>query len=168
MVTSSSSSLFTGRALDQIPVLRKFARRRVSSYDRTGGNLDFLIIAPGEKKTIFDVEGPGCITHIWSTQAAMGAPFFPRHVIIRMWWDHEEHPSVECPLGDFFGLGHGERINFCSAPLQMSPQSGKGMNCWWPMPFRKHARIEIENDNPQSWTLDPEKLLRKKPGMNLS
>jgi hypothetical protein len=153
--------------LDRIYTLRKFHRKRISSYDRTGGNNDFLIIAPGEKKIIFDIDGPGCIRHIWTTQLTFGAPFFPRHTIIRMWWDHEESPSVECPLGDFFGLGHGERINFTAGPVQMSPQNGKAMNCWWPMPFKTHARIEIENANPPtSWIIDPEKSLKKIPGMD--
>ena len=152
--------------LRDVARLRRFKRKRQSSYDRTGGNIDFLIIAPGEKVVIFDEEGPGCITHIWTTQAGMGAKYFPRHVIVRIWWDGEEEPSVECPLGDFFGLGHGERQNFHSAPLQMSPQDGKGMNCWWPMPFKKHARIEIENDNPGMWTINPERLIEKIPGMN--
>jgi hypothetical protein len=153
--------------LSKIFELRSYRRKRVSSYDPSGGNLDFLIIKAGEKRVIFDINGPGCIRHIWSTQAAMGAPSFPRHVIVRIWWDHEEHPSVECPLGDFFGLGHGERTNFNAGPVQMSPESGKGMNCWWPMPFQKHARIEIENDNLTSWTLDPSgKGIRRTSGMN--
>ena len=158
--------VFGSYSLRDVMKLGSFRRRRVSSYDKSGGNLDFLIIAPGEKRVIFDVEGSGCINHIWTTQSVFNAPFFPRHIIIRMWWDDEDLPSVECPLGDFFGLGHGERINFHSAPLQMSPEKGKAMNCWWPMPFRKHARIEIENTNPNSWTMDPGHLLKKKPGMN--
>jgi D-arabinan exo alpha-(1,3)/(1,5)-arabinofuranosidase (non-reducing end) len=157
---------FGTTSLRDVAKLRNFKRRRVSSYDRSGANLDFLIIKPNERVVIFDQEGPGCITHIWSTQMAMGAKFFPRHVIVRIWWDNEEEPSVECPLGDFFGLGHGERINFHTMPLQMSPQKGKGMNCWWPMPFKKHAKIEIENDNPTSWTIDPDHIPKKLPGMN--
>ncbi|MFX0101153.1 MAG: glycoside hydrolase family 172 protein [Candidatus Hodarchaeota archaeon] len=148
---------FGSTSLRDVARLRNFKRRRESSYDRTGANIDFFHIKPGEKKIIFDVDGPGCINHIWTTQLALGAKFWPRHVIIRMWWDDEEEPSVECPLGDFFGLGHGERINFISEPLQMSPAGGKGFNCWWPMPFKKHARIEIENDNPSSKCIDPEK-----------
>ncbi len=138
--------------LKNVMELRPFKRRRVSSYDRTGGNKDNLTIKPGEKRVIFDVKGPGCITHIWTTQACR-VPFFPRHIIIRMWWDGEKLPSVECPLGDFFGLGHGDRRDFNSAPLQMSPQAGKGMNCWWPMPFRHSARIEIEYDVPKGGDL---------------
>jgi hypothetical protein len=124
-----------------------------------------LQIAPGEKRIIFDVEGPGCINHIWTTQLCSNAKFWPRHVTIRMWWDDEDEPSVECPLGDFFGVGHGERVNFISEPLQMSPEDGKGFNSWWPMPFRKRARIEIENDNPTSLIPDATHLLKKKPGL---
>src|SRR6056297_2872123 len=122
-----------GRNLRELMRLNSFKRKRTSSRDETGGNLDFLIIKPGEKRTIFDQNGPGCINHIWTTQMALFAPFYPRHIIIRIWWDKEENPSVECPLGDFFGLGHGELINFNSLPLQMSPEDGRGMNCWWPM-----------------------------------
>lgn len=156
---------FGSTSLRDIAKLRDFKRKRVSSYDETGGNDDYLVIAPGERRVIFDEDGPACITHIWTTQSIMGSKFWPRHVIIRIWWDDEKEPSVECPLGDFFGLGHGERINFVSAPLQMSPQDGKGMNCWFPMPFKEHARIEIENDNPDSfnWVAPP---FRKIPGMN--
>ncbi len=160
--TNSNSS-----SLRDIVKLRKFKRKRVSSYDRTGGNMDMLFIKPGEKRTIFDVDGPGCINHIWTTQMCSNAKFWPRHVIIRMWWDDEDedNPSVECPLGDFFGVGHGERVNFVSEPLQMSPEEGKGFNSWWPMPFKKHARIEIENDNPTSRIPDADNLLKKKPGL---
>lgn len=138
---------FGGNSLRNLPRLRSFKRRRVSSYDRTGGNYDWFVITPNEKKIIFDVDGPACITHFWTTQAALFMPFYARHVILRIWWDNEPEPSVECPLSDFFGCGHGEFHNFTSAPLQMSPRGGKGFNSWWPMPFRKHARIEITNEN---------------------
>ncbi len=154
-----------GRNLRELMRLNSFKRKRTSSRDETGGNLDFLIIKPGEKRTIFDQNGPGCINHIWTTQMALFAPFYPRHIIIRIWWDKEENPSVECPLGDFFGLGHGELINFNSLPLQMSPEDGRGMNCWWPMPFKKHAKIEIENDNPTSRIFDPNNIPKLKKGI---
>lgn len=152
-------------SLHDIAKIKDFQRKRVSSYDRTGGNLDFFTIAPGERKIIFDVDGPGCITHIWTTQMAWNAPSWPRHVIIRIWWDDEVEPSVECPLGDFFGLGHGKRITYNAEPVQMGPQHGKGFNCWWPMPFKNHARIEIENDNPSSRVLDPDHPGKLKPGI---
>jgi hypothetical protein len=143
-------SIMGSNSLRTIFRLTDSTRRRTSSYDRTGGNRDFLVIAPGERKVIFEEAGPGCITHIWTTQLCGGAKRWPRNIILRIWWDDEPAPSVECPLGDFFGLGHGERIDFVSMPLQMSPQKGKGFNCWWPMPFKSRARIEIENDEPES------------------
>jgi hypothetical protein len=140
---------FGSTSLRDLANLRDFKRKRVSSFDRTGGNKDAFLIPCKQKRIIFDVDGPGCISHIWSTQSTFRAKYWPRHIIIRIWWDNEKEPSVECPLGDFFGLGHGKRINFVSAPIQMSPKHGKGMNCWWPMPFKTHAKIEIENDNPK-------------------
>jgi hypothetical protein len=76
-----------------------------------------------------------------------GDDLFTRRALIRMWWDGEREPSVEVPIGDFFGIGHGVMKNFVSAPLQMSPQDGRGMNSWWPMPFEE-ARIAVENQGP--------------------
>jgi len=73
-----------------------------------------------------------------------GDDLLPRKAVIRMWWDGEAEPSVECPLGDFFGMAFGRFKNFVSAPIQLSPEDGRGMNCWWPMPFAS-ARIEVEN-----------------------
>ena len=153
---------FGTSSLNDLPKLKKFKRLRKSSFDKTGGNFDFTVIAPSEKLIIFDVDGPGCINHIWTTQSCFGSKFWPRHIIIRIWWDNEENPSVECPLGDFFGMGHGERKNFISEPIQMSPENGQGLNCWWKMPFKKHARIEIENDNPDSFTFNTDGLYDEK------
>jgi len=76
-----------------------------------------------------------------------GDDLFTRRSLLRMWWDGETTPSVEVPVGDFFGIGHGAMRNFVSAPLQMSPQDGRGMNSWWPMPFDQ-ARIAVENQGP--------------------
>ncbi len=132
-------------SLRDIAKLRRFKRKRVSSYDPSGGNKDYWEFAPKERKTIAEIQGAGCITHIWVTMTNF-EKYFPRNVIVRMWWDHETEPSVQAPIGDFFGCGHGKRVDFTSAPLQMSPQGGKGFNCWWPMPFGTHAKIEIEND----------------------
>ncbi|UYP46626.1 hypothetical protein NEF87_002911 [Candidatus Lokiarchaeum ossiferum] len=157
--------LLRSTSLRDLIKLSSFKRKRISSYDKSGGNLDMVFIKPGEKTTIFNVDGPGCINHIWTTQMVNNAKFWPRHIIIRMWWDDEETPSVECPLGDFFGLGHGDKQNFVSEPLQMSPQNGKAFNSWWVMPFKNHARIEIENDNPTSLIPDSNFLLKKKPGI---
>ena len=64
-----------------------------------------------------------------------------------MWWDGESSPSVDVPIGDFFGVGFGMRRNFTSLPLQMSPEEGRSMNCWFPMPFATGARFEVVNDS---------------------
>ena len=74
-----------------------------------------------------------------------------RRIVLRMYWDGRAEPSVECPIGDFFGLGHGMRKDFITAPLQMSPQDGKGFNAWWPMPFRDKAVIEVENQGTEGY-----------------
>ena len=69
-----------------------------------------------------------------------------RKMLIRMFWDGELSPSVEAPIGDFFGMGHGTTKNFVSAPLMMSPQDGKAMNCFFSMPFFSSARVEVESN----------------------
>lgn len=122
-------------------------RKRISSYDQTGGNDDWIDVQPGEKVTIGKEDCTGCITHLWCTIKCKDR-YYLRNIIIRLYWDDEQDdkPSVEVPIGDFFGLGHAKHKNFVSLPLQMSPQSGKGFNCWWPMPFSKGFKITIEND----------------------
>jgi hypothetical protein len=126
-------------------------RRRISSYDTTGGNHDWFDVKPGEKVMIGDIKGAGCITHIWCTILCKKR-YYLRNIIIRMYWDDEKDntPSVEAPIGDFFGLGHAKCRNFVSMPLQMSPQRGRAFNCWWPMHFSKGFKISVENDNTKS------------------
>jgi Protein of unknown function (DUF2961) len=99
-------------------------------------------IAGGETATLADVEGPGAVQHIWLT-------VHPRHwrsLVWRIWWDDEETPSVETPLGDFFCSGWGERCNVSSMPVAVNPAGG--FNCYWVMPFRRRARITVENLSP--------------------
>ncbi|MFO7795221.1 MAG: glycoside hydrolase family 172 protein [Promethearchaeati archaeon] len=129
-------------------------RRRLSSYDLYGGNHDWIDIEPGKTVILGEYEGSGCITHIWCTCMSFFKNYL-RHVIIRMYWDGEteDTPSVEVPLGDFFGMGHAERENFVSLPLQMSPQNGKGFNCWFPMPFSQSFKITLENDTSKNFRL---------------
>ena len=137
-------------SLASLARLRDFTRRRLSSWDRTGANRDFVLVPPGQRVELGRLAGAGCVKHIWVTTMA-----FPpeQHelcsLVLRMWWDGEASPSVEVPLGDFFGIGFGLRRNFVSLPLQMSPQDGRGMNCWFPMPFAAGARFEIENQGSQ-------------------
>ena len=134
--------------LSNIMMAKQSKRKRVSSYDRTGGNDDRYYIAPGERRVIASIDGACVINHIWMTH--QNGDFQEeknslRKVVLRMYWDDEEYPSVEVPLGDFFGMGHGLCKNYWSVPLQMAPEDGKALNCWFPMPFRKHAKIEVEN-----------------------
>jgi len=144
-------------SLNDIAKLRpdSVKRRRISSYDESGDNRDWIDIKPGETAILGEFEGAGCITHIWCTCACPLTRYSMRHAILRMYWDGEteDKPSVEVPIGDFFGLGHGKRKNFVSLPLQMSPNKGKGFNCWWPMPFSQSFKITLENDNLKSFRI---------------
>jgi len=125
--------------------LRDARTRRFSSYDRTGGNDDRLHIEPGETVTIAETTGAGIVTHIWATMSCE-SPHFLRKVVLRAYWDGESEPSIECPIGDFFGMGHAATRNFASLPLQMSPQDGKAFNCYFPMPFARHMRLTVTSE----------------------
>lgn len=129
-------------------------RKRISSYDKTGDNFDWIDVKPEYKVVLAEVEGAGCIKHIWCTKMCF-AKHALRNAIVRMYWDGEpdDKPSVEVPIGDFFGMGHAKCKNFVSLPLQMSPQAGKGFNCWWPMHFSKGFKITLENDNLKKFRL---------------
>ncbi|MEI6916625.1 MAG: glycoside hydrolase family 172 protein [Armatimonadota bacterium] len=137
-------------SLAGLPMLRDYTSHRISSYDKTGNNQDSWLIQPGEKRVLAEINGSGCIKHIWTTLGIVREDFC-RSIVIRMYWDGCDEPSVECPIGDFFGLGHGMRKNFNSLPMQMAPQNGKGFNCWWPMPFNQKAVIEVENQGDDAY-----------------
>jgi hypothetical protein len=101
------------------------------------------ITVPGKSvSTLMDVKGPGVIQHIWITVD----PKFYRDLILRMYWDGEKTPSVECPVGDFFCNGWKTRNNVLALPINVNPSGG--FNCYFPMPFRKSARITIEQRGP--------------------
>ena len=139
-----------GNSLDTLFVLGASRSRRASSYDRSGGNHDWVDIAPSETRSIADLRGPGIIRHIWCTTWAAqpdgtAEKMHLRKMVLRMYWDRETTPSVEAPLGDFFGMGHGMTRNFVAGPLAMSPEDGRAFNCFFPMPFASNARITIEN-----------------------
>ncbi|MCC7353894.1 MAG: DUF2961 domain-containing protein [Anaerolineae bacterium] len=125
--------------------------RRASSYDRRGGNRDRISLAADETAVLLDVKGPGCVTHIWITAHSIEHNYL-RKVLLRMYWDGEKEPSVLVPLGDFFGMGHGETATFWSLPLVMAPSSGTGLNSYFPMPFSSGARIEVTSENFASET----------------
>ncbi len=123
-----------------------YVQKRVSSYDRTGGNADFRPLAPGATLELLDVPGPGIITHIWITIASP-EQLHLKKLVLRMNWDEEATPSVEAPIGDFFGLGLGEYFLYQSIPLAVAPD--KALNSFFSMPFQKHARITVTNEGTE-------------------
>ena len=129
--------------LANLPQAKDYVQRRISSYDTTGGNADFRQIAGGETLPLLDAAGPGLITHIWITVASPD-PQHLKALVLRAYWDGETAPSVETPLGDFFGLGLGDYYRYQSIPLSVG--SDKALNCFFPMPFQKRARITVSND----------------------
>lgn len=116
------------------------------SWDRTGGNHDYLEVPPGQTVTLLDYQGAGEIHRFWMTISPRNVPAL-RQVILRMYWDNETNPSVECPIGDFFGVGFGEWRSYQSLPMD---ESSGGFNCYWPMPFHQHARWTLENRSGQA------------------
>lgn len=114
-----------------------------SSYDRTGGNRDSWRIEPGQTQEVFKAEGTGIVTHIWFTIAAQGGDHL-KEIVLRMYWDGNSNPSVETPVGDFFGLNLGQYFIYESAFLNCS--SVKALNSYFAMPFRKGARITVTNE----------------------
>ena len=97
-------------------------------------------IKPGQIFTLAEMEGPGAIQHLWMTPTGNW-----RFSILRIYWDDEQEPSVECPVGDFFGQGWNTYAQLTSLPVCVNP--GSAFNCYWPMPFRKKCRITMENIN---------------------
>ena len=100
----------------------------------------YTVIPAGETLTLADIEGSGCIQHIWMTT---GGKTSWRDTILRFWWDDSAVPSVECPMGDFFACGWGQYAQVSALPICVNP--GRAFNCYFPMPFRRHARITMEN-----------------------
>ena len=123
--------------------LRSYKTRRSSSWDRTGGNGDAVGVAPGASATILEVTGAGVVTHLWFTIASDDEHHL-KNLVLRAWWDGEESPSVEVPIGDFFGLGLGEYFVYQSAMLAVA--SVKALNSYFQMPFSKTAKMTVTNE----------------------
>lgn len=102
----------------------------------------YVIIEPGETYTIAEMDGPGAIQHIWMTPTGTW-----RWTIMRIYWDNETTPSVECPIADFFCMGWNTFSQLVSLPVCVNP--GSAFNSYWSMPFRKHCKITMENINPK-------------------
>lgn len=165
-----------GGVLAALTRVRDVRSARASSWDPSGRNQDYWVMPPGESIVLADLEGPGCITHIWMTQFcrrvlgpglldpvqvgqtvpvleihnALGLsweapdPDYYRKVLLKIYWDDQEHPSVLAPLG-----------NFASTPFTVSSKEQErhtfggtaALNCYLQMPFKRRARIELENQN---------------------
>ena len=132
--------------LSSIVQIQDLRNKRVSSYDQTGGNADYVVAPSGETVTLADIPESGMVKHIWLTLRC-DDPMIRRNAVLRMYWDGEEHSSVECPLGDFFGQGWGEAYPFLSLPMAAAPEHGRALNSYWPMPFGDGARITLENQS---------------------
>ena len=100
-------------------------------------------LQPNSVATLAEIEGPGAIQHMWMTVP----PSAWRRLVLRFYWDHEEVPSVEVPLGDMFCNGWCARCNVNSLPVAVNPAGG--FNSYWEMPFRRHARLTLENLSPE-------------------
>jgi hypothetical protein len=126
--------------------LRSYKNRRSSSWDRSGGNGDAVPVEPGASHTLLDVTGAGAVVHIWFTINS-DDPMHLKNLVLRAWWDGESTPSVEAPIGDFYGLGLGEYFTYQSALLTVAP--AKALNCYFEMPFATAAKITVTNEGPK-------------------
>lgn len=111
----------------------------------------FIRLNAGATATVMDVDGPGVIQHIWLVIAQQingkWTDTVNRGIVIRFHWENEAEPSVEVPVPDFFAIGHGKVGPVNSLPVVVNPLNA--MNCFWPMPFRKHARITLTNETKE-------------------
>ncbi|MGY8826868.1 MAG: glycoside hydrolase family 172 protein [Candidatus Latescibacterota bacterium] len=136
--------------LDQLTQLRSGHTGRVSSWAHDGRNSDAWWIEPGQTRVLADIKGPGKITHIWMTQ-----PNHYRECLLKITWDNARYPSVLCPLGDFFGLGHGIVNSYQSLLFTASTNnnnrfnSGCALNSYVQMPFGERAVVEIINESKE-------------------
>jgi hypothetical protein len=139
----SSGPLQADSAMMLLARPKNFSAARVSSFARNGLNLDTIPVPPGgQEVTLADLKGPGAITHIWMTYRGGSAD-----LILRIYWDGNPHPSVEAPLGDFFGVAMGLTAPISSLPIQCT-SGGQSKNSWWYMPFNSSARVTLTNLRP--------------------
>jgi hypothetical protein len=132
--------------LESLTKLKEGTNFRTSSTnaDWKASNVDFVPILPGKTLTLADVKGPGTIRRIWMT-ILPSEPGYSRLMTLRIYWDGEPTPSVQCPVGDFFAVGHGVDTSVDSIPVHVSAE-GRARSCYWVMPFHKSARITVSND----------------------
>lgn len=150
MLSAQRVSLPSSGTGGELWQFRDYSSQRISSYDTTGANDDGNWkerIKPGETRVIGDVQGPGIIKHIWTTIAS-NEPNHLKKIVLRMYWDGSKVPSVEAPIGDFFGLGLAKYFLYESEFLSVGSQ--RALNCSFPMPFRKSAKITITNEGEKA------------------
>ena len=148
--------LLAGLAAAQIPEdlarLKNYTAHRVSSGNRyVGSNDDSKRIMPGETLVMADLPGPGVVNHIWLT-AADNEFAWPRLVRLRVYYDGKKTPSVDVPLGEFFGVGHGYERDVESLPVR-DTSYGRARNSYWSMPFRKSCRITVTDEGKRPVTM---------------
>ena len=121
-------------------------------------NWDNFRVQPGQTHTLLDVQGPGMITHMWITflgpepqDWAKDGSANHQEMLLRMYWDGKSRPAVEAPVGDFFVNCFAARREVISLPVIV--EDADSYNCFWPMPFRKSARIEIINESQKPISL---------------
>jgi len=116
----------------------------------------FISVRPGETATLAQIEGPGCINQVFITSSL--AKY--RDLILRFHWDGDSRPAVETPLGDFFCMGHDTAPHHVlSLPVTVAPK--RGCNCYWQMPFRRSARITLENKGAEEANIVAYRVLYK-------
>ena len=164
-MNTMATSGFGNGALDSLAIATDHGRTRcVNAENPTGGKGTaataasalgpsrkgspcIQTIKAGDSVTLMDVDGPGVIRHIWMTVTDRTSPTGPnvlRNLILEFYWDGEETPSVQCPIGDFFCCGHVQACRINSIPIMVVPN--RGFNCYFAMPF-EHARIVLRNDH---------------------
>lgn len=132
------------------------ARRASSGLFDPESNMDAWHIGAGQTETLAELNGPGELRHFWFTLFSRDRRY-PRTAVLRIYWDDSEVPSVETPFGDFFCAGNGMKAVVTSTPVEVTSY-GRSLNCYWRMPFRTKARIEVANEGPYDlgiyWQVD--------------
>lgn len=130
----------------RIPAEEGFAHHAASRLGLGWKTNPYIVLQPGETFTIADIQGSGVIEHFWLTPTGMW-----RNTILRMYWDDQPNPSVECPIGDFFCMAWNRYAQLSSLAVCVNP--GSAFNCYWPMPFRRRARWTLTNIDEKPVTM---------------
>jgi hypothetical protein len=156
--TAPPSSALSERSLGNLFEAPAGKSHRCSSTSNDPqSNLDFVPLASGAEVPIAELKGPGVITHLW-LNVQSDDPYAGRLVVLRARWDGEPNPSIEVPIGDFFGVGFALDGNVDTLPVRVTAD-GRARSCWWPMPFASSAQLSIRNDSQRpvrmlQWTVD--------------